>query len=92
MFWALSRSGAAGWISRGYGGLDAGKKATYNSHIVSMLHAFIALYGGLVSYRCDNAASDALLSAFNSSPVRDKYLMVTSGYLIYDLILGIVYW
>lgn len=44
--------------------------------MVSNLHVLVAVYGGIVSYVCDNALNYPMLMAFNKSPTRDHYLMV----------------
>ena len=70
-------------------GMDAKARIEWNSRVVSMWHCVAALYTG---WRCcfiddGEAYSSASKAAFSSTPFRNTSLMLTCGYLFYDLCL-----
>ena len=58
----------------------------FTSNIISTLHAFIASYGALQLESIFKAGPEA---AFTGNCLRDYYLMVTMGYIIFDLLINI---
>ncbi len=70
-----------------YSTLNTANRALWNSYAVSTVHSLVAIYGGwqTVVGGDRGALSSPLLAAFDSEPTRDFWLMVTCGYLFYDL-------
>lgn len=82
--------------SSSLGSKDATGRADWHSRVVSTVHACFACAAACYLVVADTLTAEGLVSAeaaaFRSSVIRDRLLMVTAGYLVYDLLLCLWHW
>lgn len=74
-------------------GLDKSQRINWDSRVVSQLHAMICIYLSFDLFFpfVVSVEIHPIESAFGSSAKRDSMLLLTAGYLVYDLVLCIVH-
>jgi hypothetical protein len=96
LFLALNRGGLSRRLpgAATYAALDAAGRVEWDSHLVSNAQALLAAVGGYLCYFADDegAFSTGFLAAFGESQRRNGFLMITAGYLLYDLALVVAHW